>query len=107
MPVIGGAFSCGLMGRRFVDWNYSGGLAQRNRGRKTSNLNALPASLAVESPALATVPALTEQRLVRGSVPLFARTHRSAALREPGETDLDDQRNHFGDPRSHPETGEA
>lgn len=40
MPFIGGAFSRGSDSRRFADWNYSYGLAQRNRGRKTSSLDA-------------------------------------------------------------------
>src|ERR1700730_8146792 len=36
MPVIGGAFSDGLDRRRFVTLELFRGLAQRNKGRKTS-----------------------------------------------------------------------
>src|SRR6266478_6418644 len=39
MPVIGGAFSGGLDRRRFVTLELFRGLAQRNKGRKTSYLD--------------------------------------------------------------------
>jgi hypothetical protein len=39
MPVIGGAFSCGFDRHRFVTLELFRGLAQRNKGRKTSYLD--------------------------------------------------------------------
>src|ERR1700730_16217979 len=51
MPVIGGAFSCGFSHPQIRKWEQFRGLAQRNKGRKTSYFDGgSPAPCGIDRP---------------------------------------------------------